>query len=95
MLKDKCPICGGKDKKNERNIRVTFLYSTESKQDERSTVFKNTLREIMKDNFNIKSKSACLSALLEKLPIKFKCYITAKKLILQHLTVVDSNVSFF
>uniref|UniRef100_K1Q218 Uncharacterized protein n=1 Tax=Magallana gigas TaxID=29159 RepID=K1Q218_MAGGI len=78
MLKDKCPICGGKDKKNERNIRVTFLYSTESKQDERSIVFKNTLREIMKDNFNIESKSACLSALLEKLPIKFKCYITAK-----------------
>lgn len=78
MLKDKCPICGGKDKKNERNIKVTFLYSTESKQDERSTVVKDTLREIMKDNFKIESKSACLSALLEKLPITFKCYISAR-----------------
>jgi hypothetical protein len=78
MVKDKCPVCGGKDKKSEKNIRVTFLYSTESKRDERSTVFKDTLREIMKDNFKVESKSACLSALLEMLPIKFRCYITAR-----------------
>lgn len=78
MIKEKCPVCGGHTKKVEKNIRVTFLFSTESKRDEKATIFKDTLKEIMKDTFTIESKAACLSVLLEKLPIKFKSQVSAR-----------------
>ncbi|XP_056015314.1 uncharacterized protein LOC130052971 [Ostrea edulis] len=78
MIKEKCPVCGGHTKKVEKNIRVTFLFSTESKRDEKATIFKDTLKEVMKDTFTIESKAACLSVLLEKLPIKFKSQVSAR-----------------
>ena len=78
MIKEKCPVCGGHKKKAEKNIRVTFLFSTESKKGQKATIFKDTLQEIVKDKIPIESKAACLSVLLEKLPIVFKSQITAR-----------------
>ena len=77
MIKEKCPVCGGHKKKAEKNIRVTFLFSTESKKDQKATIFKDTLQEIVKDKIPIESKAACLSVLLQKLPIVFKSQIPA------------------
>ncbi|XP_078313431.1 uncharacterized protein LOC111105609 isoform X2 [Crassostrea virginica] len=78
MIKEKCPVCGGHKKKAEKNIRVTFLFSTESKKDQKATIFKDTLQEIVKDKIPIESKAACSSVLLEKLPVVFKSQITAR-----------------
>lgn len=76
LINNTCPSCKGTDAKMVKYFKVIFMYQTDKKEDQKITLFKNTISNIIKMDLDFNSKEDVIQFLVEKLPIQCTASIT-------------------
>ncbi|CAC5406345.1 unnamed protein product [Mytilus coruscus] len=77
MKDNSCPTCHETETKGSKYFKVVFMYKTEKKEDQKITLFKNTVANILKIEVFYNLKQELIQSLIEKLTIKCIASISA------------------
>jgi len=79
MIHGQCPVCKA-DTTSARSYRVQFLYSTKQKKDVKITLFKSTVKMILRKETIVNKgtlKDDLISEIVSDLPIKINSSVSA------------------
>nr|XP_034314251.1 uncharacterized protein LOC109619864 [Crassostrea gigas] len=80
LVNKKCPTCGSEEEQEKKSCRVQLLYSTSEKTNQKITIWRPTLSEIIKQEVNLGSSDEFLEQISSLLPISFEADIIDNKL---------------
>lgn len=80
LVNKKCPTCGREEEQEKKSCRVQLLYSTSEKTNQKITIWRPTLSEIIKQEVNLGSSDEFLEQISSLLPISFEADIIDNKL---------------
>jgi hypothetical protein len=81
LVNNKCPTCGREEEQEKKSCRVQLLYSTCDKTNQKITVWKGTLSDIIKQEINLASNDDLLEQISSLLPISFEADIIDNKFV--------------
>ncbi|XP_062586787.1 uncharacterized protein LOC134248381 isoform X3 [Saccostrea cucullata] len=81
LVNNKCPTCGREEEQEKKSCRVQLLYSTCEKTNQKITIWKGTLSDIIKQEINLASNDDFLEQISGLLPISFEADIIDNKFV--------------
>lgn len=79
LVNKKCPTCGREEEHEKKSCRVQLLYSTCEKTNQKITIYRPTLSEIIKQEVNLGFSVKFLEQIPSLLPISFETDIIYNK----------------